>query len=220
MSDVFKNALPLALGAAISPILVTVSVLLLASGAHAKARAAVYLAGVVAVLLALGIAGLVLFNDTVAKHTTSSNDTSDWISLIAGIILLVMFIRGVARRNRPQKERKPLVGEKPALGKMFLTGCVMMLINFSSIVLYIPMLKEVARAQIAEAEKVEVLLVSIVIISVTAWFPLVLDIVLPKSSQRVLEAINHWTTKYSRTITNCILLIFGVYLIVKGSSRI
>jgi hypothetical protein len=46
--------------------------------------------------------------------------------------------------------------------------------------------------------------------------PLLASVIAPKPAGRVLDAVNNFTTVHRRAISIAVLLVFGVYLLVKG----
>jgi hypothetical protein len=93
----------------------------------------------------------------------------------------------------------------------------MMLSNFSTLVLYVPAMKDVAVASVGFGAKVVVVGLALAIASVLAWAPVFLDVVAPKAAAHVLDLLNAFMTRHQRAVTVTVCFVFTIVLIVKGA---
>jgi len=218
VGNLLARVLPLAVGAAISPTVLTAGVLILCSKRRPVARGAVFTVGVLVVLVALTVLGLTVL-DRFAHHHPSATEraVSDGIDLVLGIVLLALAVRTALRPPDPTRHSEP---ERPrdqgGLGAAFVVGLVVMATNVTTIVLYIPMMKDIGRADVSDADQALVVLLVLVIVSLPAWLPLALRVVAPRPSERALVRLEAVTTKHRRTIILVVEVAFGVYLLLKG----
>ena len=95
------HAVPLALGAAVSPALVAVTVELLATGgSHRRIDVLFYLLGGAAPLLGLGVLGLFAVPAILGPSNARQQLSVDVVDAVLGLALLVLATRLVIRRLR------------------------------------------------------------------------------------------------------------------------
>lgn len=218
VGELLARVLPLALGAAVSPTVLTMSVLLLCSKRRPIARGAVFTLGVLTVLVALTVLGLTVL-DRFANHHPSATEraVSDGVDLALGIVLLALALRTALRSHDPTRHEAPKQPhDHGGLGSAFVLGLVMMATNVTTIVLYIPMMKDIGRAPVSDADQAFAVVLVLLIVSLPAWLPLLLRIVAPGPSARALGKLEVFTTRHRRTIILVVEIAFGAYLLLKG----
>jgi len=172
-------------------------------------------------LLALGLAGLVLFRHTVA-HTSSASHSSAsaWIDIGLGVLLLLLAARVLRRTpTAHEKQHEGAAAAAPpgsSLGRSALLGLGMMATNFTTVVLYLDAVKEIARAQVAASGRLGALAALLVISLLPVLAPLAAYAAAPGAASRVLTPLGGWVRARSRAIGIAMLLGFGVYLVAKG----
>lgn len=217
MSDLVTHVTPLALGAAVSPSILTMSVLIL-SRDHGRSRMVAFTIANLIVLTAIGIAGFFAFKGTIpTDRPPSANAAAAAVDTALGLILVIFGIRAMLRPapEAPAKEEsKPDSG--PQTVRFFLLGVVLMLSNFTTLALFLPADKEIVIATVPAGDKAIVLAGLIVVATVTAWLPLLLTVTVPRLAAPVLAALDRFTTVHRKAITVVVCLAFGAYLLVKG----
>ncbi len=220
MGELLKDVLPLALGAAVSPLLLTGVLIVLSSKDRPLARGAAVAAGAAVPLLVVGLVGLAVFTGTVSPEPGNSHSTdSARIDVALGAILLLLGVRGL--RRTPTAHEKSSDGasdaaSQPGLAKTALLGFGMMATNFTTAVLYIAAVKEIAHAGVETAEELGVLAILLTITMIPVLVPLLVFTVAPDAAGRMLTPIGAWVRARSRPIGIALLLGFGAYLLVKG----
>lgn len=218
MSNLLVHVLPLALGAMVSPVVLTVAILILGGRAHPVGRAWAFAAGNIAVLIGVGI---VYFGGTkVTPDASSSTTVSMIVDIVLGILLVLLGIRSLVHHPAPKQPKpddasdgQPVRAELP---RFFLLGTATMITNFSTLVLYIAAVKDIARSSAATPGRIAVLAIVILIASIPAWLPVALTVVFPNLAGRVLGAINGFVQHHTKAISSVISFGFGAYLLMKG----
>ncbi len=220
MGDLLTQILPLTLAAAISPTVLAVAVLVLSAKERTVARTVAYLLGCWVVLLAIGIPGVLLFAN--AAPAASSAPWIHWVDFGAGIALLALGGRRLAKTPSVHEKQGSRASKMANAGMhdYVVLGCAMMITNFTTLVLYLPVLKGIARAPVTDAERLAVLLACQVIILMPVLVPLLIRILVPGPASKILGTVNAFSTKHTRVIMTVILLVFGVYLTVKGAAEL
>jgi threonine/homoserine/homoserine lactone efflux protein len=219
VTDLLLEVLPLALGAAVSPTVLIVAVLLLASPSSPRLRATLFLLGAALVLVVLGLVGLTLFSTVTpgGDHRTAWA----WIDTIAGVVLVLVALRLLLVKRRTAHEERAQGGDDAAskhrpVWVSFPLGIVMMLTNTSTLALYVPILKDLSRADAGTATTLATLAIVDVIILLPALLPLALTVVAPGPAGRVLGEVRKVATRYARPLSGAIFLVLGVYLAWRG----
>lgn len=221
MGELLSKVIPLALGAAVSPTVLIV-VLLVLSGRRAIARGTAFVAGVLVVLSGLTVLGLLLSKP--AHASAVQIDVTRAIDGLVGTLLLLLAARTVMRmilsRRTGSSEPTDTSGtdaqRSTGLVTAFVLGVAMMLSNFSTILLYLPAMHEISTSTVGFRDKVLAVALAFVITSIPATGPLALRLTLPDASARLLDRLRTLATRYQRQIGITIELVFGVYLVVKA----
>jgi hypothetical protein len=95
-------------------------------------------------------------------------------------------------------------------------GAVLLLTDVTSLVLYIPALKEIMKASIPAPEKLAVAFIPFLAVIAPVIIPAVLASLAPKVVDRLLKPLNDWVSKNQRVIGMLICFLFGFYLLWKG----
>lgn len=206
------RVLPLALGAAVSPTVLAVVLLLLATKARGKALAGAFTAGAFVPLAALTVLTLTIWR-TAADHARHPNAVSAGIDLAFGLALILF---GLHTLLTPAPDRPP----RPRsfrVGSAFALGVVVMATNFSSLLLVMPALKEVTQSRQPFGPKAVAVLVIVLFTMLPALVPIGFALAAPGAADRVLGAVRTFVQRHSRAIGMVISMVFGVYLSVKGA---
>jgi hypothetical protein len=217
MGELLSKVIPLSLGAAVSPTVLAL-ILVILGGKRAIARGAAFTAGVFTVLAGLTLIGLTF------SHSASSNpanaDIAKNIDGFAGILLLLIALTTILRtrlhRDDPADDPKPKPETNPSLHRAYLLGIVMMLVNFSTILLYLPAMREISDSRVAFDQKTIAVILAILITSVTATIPLLVRVVAPGPAERAFTSLHALVSRHQRQIGLVIEIGFGVYLLFKA----
>ena len=214
-----SHVLPLALGAAVSPTIMTLSVLVL-SGPHGKARQAVFTAVNVGLMSVIAIVGGGILAHAATSHRSGKVHTaSAVIDITLGVVLLLLLAREHwAPATNTEKAQADKAATDPGVAPLKYAGLGVALTvsNFTTLALFLPALKEIGISRQPRINELIAGAVLVIIATVTAWGPLFLTLIAPRPAERILGAINRFTTTYKHQIVQVVLLVFGVYLLVKG----
>lgn len=194
--------------------------LLLAGKDHPRARGVFFLLGSITVLVVVGAVVLLLGSKTVqpgAKHHDTVSAVVD-LTLGAGLLALAAI---QWRRKTPPKQRSAhpeAAGVRAAHYYGF--GGVMMLVNFSTVVLYIAAMKDVAHASVSEISRLTVGLGLVLFAALPVIVPLAAYTVAPGPAGHALARLNDFVGRYKRPIAIAVLVLFGAYLIFRGATEL
>lgn len=218
MGELLSKVLPLSLGAAISPTVLALALVVL-SGRRSVARGAAYVAGVLVILA--GLTALGLYGVRKAAPSATTTEIEHIIDGVAGVLLLLLAL-GTVLRAAARAPSTPVVDTsvppdpRPGLGGAFLLGLAMMASNFSTILLYLPAMHLISTSTVPDPDKVLAVVIALVITSVPATVPLVFRVVAPTAASRIFGGLHDVIARHQRQIGVAIEVIFGVYLVVKA----
>jgi cytochrome c biogenesis protein CcdA len=209
MSSLLAQVIPLALGAAISPVIFLLQLSTL-TGTRPIARGTALTVGA-AITLIIGSTIGVLVGDT----GFSTRDTLQAVINIAfGVLLIAVGLRALLRPPKPKEPKAD--AREPSLRGSFLAGVGGMASNVTTFALYIPALALIAGSGLPMRQQGIAALVILLLTLMVAWIPLVLAIAVPAASTRLLPWLGAWMTANNRWIQVALGLGFGIWLAGKG----
>ncbi len=214
MQEVFLHILPLLVGAAISPVATIGMIAVLTTKDSPKLKGVTYLIGATIPLLVIGIPGIFLFANIQFKPANSN--VSSTVDLVAGLLLLALAVKNFLKKPSSKPTKKAKSHNQLGLGKSLVLGTGLMITNFSTIVLFLPAVKDIATSSLDDIEKLSVLFMSIPVVMTMIALPLIIATLFPNSSKGLLEKLRLFMTRHNRLIIQVMLLVFGVYLVAKG----
>ena len=215
--------IPLGLGGAVSPVMLTEQTVLLAGpdGVRAAVR---YAAGVVITTFAI-VVGLVLFGRAISLPTEPHLDAT--LDVVLGLVLvnvavLVLVLgrrAGAGRRVARGDDDRGESGSRQARAAIAF-GVFAMATNVTTLALIAPAAKEISRADVEIAAEAVLVLVLVGLVSMPAWVPLALTRVDPGPSQRGLAALQNQIARRGRGFTIVVLSAAGLFFIGRGLIRL
>jgi hypothetical protein len=216
VTTLLAKVLPLALGAAVSPTVFVAAVVLLSDPDRPRRRAGAFTAGAAVPLAAIGAAGLVLFRNARGEDHLR---VSPVVDIVFGVLLLLLAVRTALRPAHDASHHHRHAAASP--WACALLGAGLMVVNFSSLALFVPAVKEIALAtSVSTPDQIVVLAIVVVLALLAVLVPLVLYLIVPGQAQSVLTPMLAAAKRHSRAIGMVICLVFGVYLAVKGAVRL
>ncbi len=206
-----SESLVLALGAAVSPIPLTVSILLLSQPDRGRAKALAFAAGQVLALAILCVIFTVVLSKTLGSPHPHAKHSST-LDIVLGALLLLLAARKLLAKPKPKKEKQ----KNRSLFAEFAFGAGLMAVNVETLVLVVASVKALVGSKIGVGEEARVLLAIVLIVTVSATVPPLITFVIPKKSGEALKWLNEQTTKHQRGIAAGFLIFFGIYLVYKG----
>jgi len=212
VARLLAETIPLALGAAISPVIFLLQLTTL-TGPRPLVRGSALAIGAAVPLAIVGVIAVV----TGGRVDFSGPDTvKGVVELALGVLLVGFGVRVLLRPPKPPSARPP--AHSQGSGRSFVLGMLGMGTNVSTFALYIPAMAAILVADVDVAEQVVAAAIVVVISLSAVLLPLLLTAVVPDASRRLLARIGRWMTAHHRAITVVLSFGFGAYLVVKGAS--
>jgi uncharacterized membrane protein YfcA len=211
MSSLLRDVVPLALGAAISPVLFLLQLNAL-TGTRPIARGAALTAGAAIVLIVGSTVGVLLGGTGFSERET----LPAVINIAFGVLLLAVGLRALLRPPKPKPKPTEPDARPKSVRSAFLAGAGGMATNVTTFALYIPALALIAGSNLPLGQRGLAGLIILLITLMVAWVPLVLAVAIPSASDRLLPALGNWMNANSRWIQVVLCFGFGIWLLAKG----
>ena len=212
MSQILPLVLPLSLGAAVSPTLLTIVLLLLAGKVDRKARAWAFTAGVAVVSLVV-IALLATVWSNMKLGSSHPTDTQRIVHGALAAALAALGVHALVRKEpngtHPSRARSRMADARPRV--FFGVGAAAMIGNFSSLVLIVAAVHEITR-DLKGVDQLPLLGFLFLCAVAPVLIPTLAITVAGPRAEPVLERLNHFTTTHARQINAGICFLFAVLL--------
>jgi len=219
MAALLASVLPLAVGAAISPTLLALQLLVLTGATKPRARAWALAAGAALVLAAFSILGLTVLNRLHPDRHGHASLRDAVIMFLAAGLLAALAVRSLLERpTAAEQHTQHTAGrlERAPTPWFVGVGALGMVVNFSTLVLFLPALREITRSQTDLVVRSVTFAILFLVTLLPVLAPVVLVTVLGSRADRGLAATRGFVTRNSRRIGIGIEAVFAVYLVLKG----
>lgn len=212
MGQAIGQVLPLAVGAAISPVPIIASVLLLMTPQAASTGTA-YVLGWLLGMLALGAVVLLIAHPAGAS---SGGKPATWVSLLELALGMLVVLAAVQ-----QWRKRPRAGEEPPtpkwmgtieafnVGKAFGVGVFLGALNPKNIPVTIAAAASIAAAGISSGDQAVVLVVFALVGTIGVAAPLGIYVAMGERAQHVLIDLQHWLARNNPVIMTVLLAVIG-----------
>jgi Na+/melibiose symporter-like transporter len=212
VNQVLPLVLPLSLGAAVSPTLLTIVLLILAGKVDRKPRAWAFTAGV-ALVSAVAIA---LFATVWANVQLGSSHPSTSSRIVHGVLaaaLLALGVHALVRREpngpHPSRAKQRMADARP---RLFLgIGAVAMASNFSSLVLMVAATHQITKDLHGDEQLTPLAFLFLCAVA-PVLIPTLATTLMGSRADPALDRLNRFTTDHSRQINAGICFLFAVIL--------
>jgi len=212
MAELFLSILPLAIASAASPIILGVSIALLARK-NTSAAIALLMGGIIVALL-LAAAGMsVAAEDDKAAEALGFQPRAADIAI--GALLLAFGIKELLEKPKP--ESAP-AGAKKSRGfsKWLAISFIGNITNFDAVLLNLAAVRQIFNSTAELPYKLALLGFCDFFFVAPALLPIVFYFLMPEKSARMLAPVGKWMQKYGHYLVGAIFAVFGAYLILKA----
>jgi threonine/homoserine/homoserine lactone efflux protein len=216
LGELLTKVLPLALGAAISPVVLTLQVLTLAKNRFPLRRTWAIAAGCAVVASGWAAVALIATNRTAAAHSGKPSATSGVLALAFALLLVGLGVHSLTGRTGNDDAKPTGDDERPRGLEFFVIGLGVMVTNFTSFLLFFPAVHAIGISDVDETSRAIALVMLMVITLIPAYVPPLFATLLGARAQAVLDRLGRFVTRHHATINATICFVFAVYLTVRG----
>lgn len=217
MGELFAEVVPLALGAAIAPTILTLELLALGTDVAPKRRGWAMALGYLVGLLAWAAVAIAL-----TRHAGGADTEPEWTALVRLAAAAALVIAGVVTlvRGPSDKATRQLSPAKPDLSAFFGVGAVVMLTNLTTLALFIPAVHLIGASDVAIEGRAVAFAIVVLITMLPAVLPPLAVSFVGEPAQRVLARLNAWLLRHSRAVGAIVCFGFAVLLAVQGIEQL
>jgi threonine/homoserine/homoserine lactone efflux protein len=214
MEKTFAQILPLAVGGTFSPSGLLLVMAILSSNENPKRKALSFIIGSSIFLTVLGIL-IVLLVKPAVQAASHPHKLSGYIDIALGLLIIILAGKSFLSRNKkaPQKKKERKI-------PYTLVGFSFMLVNTSTLVLFIAASKIIADNRLARPDTILLLLVLIIITMFMISFPVAISFAMPERSERILKPVTSFMSRHGSQIARVYFLLMAFYLIIHGARLI
>lgn len=211
------QVLPLALGAAVSPTVLTVQILLMSDGSAGMARAWGLATGRTAALVMISLGGYSLLGRLPDVNSGLSSLEEGIIALIGALALSLVSLKNwrsphaVGHHNRVEERLSHI----PAV-LLVAVGIAWQFVSVSTLALFLPALHLITSSAAADAMKALALIELVVITSATWLGPPVYVALKGEEATARLKVVHDWVAARSHRISLGVTVMFAAVLAVWG----
>jgi hypothetical protein len=217
--EVLAQVMPLALGAAISPVILLVQMATLTTGQQRMARAWAVAAGTAVALVGWGVAGWALVN-RLPTPRSGPDAAAAAVDLALALVLVALGLRSLTQRHDPPPAPRSGSEHSARLAASFAIGLVAMATNVTTVVLFLPAVRDVARSQLSVADSALVLVVVLAVVTVPAWLPVLAVALGGAAGRRLLDRVGAVASSHHAMIAAVVSFGFALYLGWNGLRRL
>ncbi|WP_030483508.1 GAP family protein [Nocardioides aequoreus] len=215
MLHLLAVVLPLALAAAVSPVMLTEQAVILAAPGGRR-LAWRYAAGTAVVLSAL-VGVVVTAGQSLSLPQAPRLNASLDLAVGAALLLLALVLWRL-QRERPPRAKPPR--ERMSPSRAFGFGAFSMATNVTSLALVVPAAKEIASSDLATASCVVAAVLLVGVVCLPAWGPVAATALAPAVAERVLTRLHDLIDQHGRTLVVLLVAAAGTFLVVRGVVRL
>jgi tellurite resistance protein TehA-like permease len=217
MAELLAELAPLVLAAAISPATIGIVILILATTERPLLRASAFAAGFALVLVPATVIGLILLRGA-RESLDEGSPLFAWIDISMGAALLVVTAVSLTRQGDVGAAEERVRTVSPAA--FLILGMAMMFGNLNSLAVGVPMLHEIAIAEVNSFERGLALALSDLVILLPVVAPIAVVAAAPRAAEHVLPRIRGAVDRYGFRVGVVVFSAIGLYLLVKGLIRL
>ncbi len=214
MGDAIGATLGYAVGIAVSPIPIAAVILMLFSGRARVNSVSFMVAWVVGIAL---VTTVVVLIPGLEANNSEPSDTTGWIKLVLGVLLLAVGVRQWRTRPGPDDE-VPVPGWMAKIdelkpGASFGLGFVLSALNPKNLLLAIAAGASIGALPLSTSETVGAVAVFTMIAAITVTVPVVAYLIAGKRLDPTLDRTKAWLIGNNAAVMAVLLLVFGVSLL-------
>lgn len=207
--------LPFALASAVSPLLLTFSILVLSSPQKGLQKAWLFVLGNAITITIVGSL-IILLNIGVKQNVSEPSLVDIAFGFLAGVLLILIAIRQFLKKPKPTQQKTT---GKDNLLKYLVLGMGLMLSNYSTIIMYFPAATILSTQFHTTDAKIYGLITMIVFSLVPSLIGPVVTVLLGKHAGVVLVPLQKFVSKYGHILVAILFGAIGIFLIFKAVNK-
>jgi threonine/homoserine/homoserine lactone efflux protein len=215
MAELWTTLLPLAIGSALIPIEIALTIVLL-RGPGGVRKALAWVGGMTVVrLVQLVVLGSVI-RVAVDDGEQGTSIAEGAVLLVVGVLFLVVAARKAT--NQPDEDAPPpgwmTILDGASIGRAFVMGAGLIAVNPKLWAFTIAAIGAIGDAQLDGPASIAAFLVFVIVAQSVHLTAIAVTALGPDRAKVVLDSLNVWLVRYSRTLLIGLSMVFGVWLLL------
>ena len=215
MSNLLSQLTFLAIGGAIAPPLLLLTILFLGSRRPLPNATALVL-GYFTTCAVIGITGLNLFSEAAGTVSTVGRV----ISATVGGLLIVLGLRSLLNAPDPNASPPRWMESTSSMSppRAFGVGLALFPIQIKNLAIFVACVNLIAAASLSPQGNIVALMLVLLVFAIPVLALIGLYAAVPQRASKVLGTLRKWMEKNNRTITVVLCFVFGAFFLVRGFS--
>lgn len=209
MEELVKT-LPFIVGAAISPVLLVTTLLVVSSQDRPISKALAYLLGGTITITAIS---LVVFYTNFLKSLPHGNKNV-FPHIIIGLILIILAVN-IYKRGPTKPSTQAKSNKQQGLLRYIFLGIILMLTNFTTVAMVFAVALEIHTGDVTGVMKIAYLIATIISSLLSVLIPLFILFVAGKHSDNILKSLSNFMKQYAFVVTSIFFALLGIYSLAK-----
>lgn len=229
MSDISSLAIhimPLAWAAAVSPVVLSVFLIVMSLTDDPKLPGISFYLGTIVVFLITLFIGIFLGHKLTGGEAANPTTIAS-IDIFLGAVLVLLAFRNFTAKdeNKSRPIFKRLQGDQKTgtfsrFKKYFIVGFVAFLTNFSTAIFVLAAGKQIGIEKAGFVPDVVAIIVMAIITLLVIEVPLLFFLILPQQSEKMIKPVNEWISNHGNIVTGLFCLFIGLFVIYNGMGRL
>jgi threonine/homoserine/homoserine lactone efflux protein len=217
MWSAFGQTLPMAVGAALSPIPI-VAVVLMLTTKKARVDGPAFVLGWLIGFGVIGVVVLAIGGAASASDGGSPSTGSNWLKLLLGVVLIRFAMKQWRARPHSEDEDPPMPKWLGAIesfggGKAIAAGVVLSVVNPKNLLLAVAAAATIAASGISGSDQALAYLLFTIVASLGVVAPVVIYFAMGDRAPEILGRIRTWMVRNNNAILAVIFLVIGAKML-------
>lgn len=223
ISSLITIILPLALAAAVSPVVLSVFLVIMSLSDNPKLPGLSFYLGSIFVLLITVFLGIYLGQKLIGGGTGNPNTIAS-IDIFLGAILVLLGFRNFTSKHE-NKLFKYLKSDKSSstfskFKRYFSLGFIAFLTNFSTAIFILAAGRTIGVADAGFIPDAAAILVLALITLLVIEIPLIFFILMPLKAKKITEPVNNWINSHGNIVTGLFCVFIGLMVVYNGITKL
>lgn len=215
LAEVLVRVIPLAIAGALSPVNVSIVILMLLSENHPIARSLSFIAGFVVALALIGTFTVSLFT---SFYVPPPGPYVSILILVLGGVLILLGVRQLVAHTDPDQPPAAWMREIVKLGPFgaFWVGILLSALGLKTIAIYVTCLGIITTSAINILQQGLTIALVIILMVATMIIPVIVFLAEPRRGKATLERMRTWMVEKQHWVAGGVLVVAGGAVILLG----
>lgn len=222
-SSLITSILPLAGAAAVSPVVLSIFLVIMSLSDNPKLSGLSFYLGTIVVLLITVFIGIFLGHKLTGGGAGDPR-TMAAIDMSLGAVLILLGFRNFVSKKENKIFKYLTINEKTSVfssfKRYFSIGFIAFLTNFSTAIFILAAGRVIGVANAGFVPDIGAILILTLITLLVIEIPLLFFLILPKKAKKITAPINEWISSHGNLVTGLFCVGIGLYILYNGTIKL